>query len=70
MVHEDPAGPVGSFVSMAANGLRCVAALGCLSAVKRSGFVLRRQRVWSGAGKLLADVPRGDGDPLEPGSST
>lgn len=57
--HEDPGGPVGSFVSLAANGLRSLAALGCLAAVQLAGFAVPRQRMWSAAGKLLADVPRG-----------
>jgi salicylate hydroxylase len=60
-VHEayaDPAGPVGSFVSLAANGLRAVAALGCLPAVRAAGFPVARQRMWSGRGKLLGDVAR------------
>ena len=30
--YEDPAGPVGSFVSLAVNGLRALDALGCLTA--------------------------------------
>ncbi len=57
--HEDPAGQVGSFLSLAANGLRGLQALGCLPAVQRAGFDVPRQRMWSGSGKLLADVPRG-----------
>lgn len=56
--YEDPAGPVGSFVSLARNGLRGLAALGCLEAVRDAGFPVARQRMWSGAGRLLADVAR------------
>ncbi|MBW8486458.1 FAD-dependent oxidoreductase [Actinomadura parmotrematis] len=64
--HEDPAGPVGSFVSLAANGLRGLRALGVLDAVQAAGFPVERQRLWSGSGRLMGDVPRGrlSGDPL------
>jgi salicylate hydroxylase len=57
--YEDPAGPVGSFLSLAVNGLRGLAVLGCLPAVQEAGIPLERQRMWSGRGKLLGDVPRG-----------
>jgi 2-polyprenyl-6-methoxyphenol hydroxylase-like FAD-dependent oxidoreductase len=57
--YEDPAGPVGSFLSLAANGLRGLAVLGCLPAVQKAGIPVERQRMWSGGGKLLGDVPRG-----------
>ncbi len=64
--HHDPAGPVGSFLSLAANGLRGLAALGCLPQVQAAGFAVARQRMWAGNGKLLGDVARGrrPGDPL------
>jgi salicylate hydroxylase len=64
--HPDPAGPVGSFLSLAVNGLRGLAALGCLPQVQAAGFGVARQRMWSAHGKLLGDVPRGrrSGDPL------
>jgi salicylate hydroxylase len=64
--HEDPAGPVGSFLSLAANGLRGLEVLGCLRQVQSAGFAVARQRMWAGNGKLLGDVPRGrrSGDPL------
>jgi salicylate hydroxylase len=64
--HEDPAGPVGSFLSLAVNGLRGLAALGCLPQVQAAGFAVARQRMWAGDGKLLGDVARGrrPGDPL------
>jgi salicylate hydroxylase len=57
--HEDPAGPVGSYVSLAVNGLRALGALGVLGAVQQAGFPVARQRMWSGRGKLLGDVARG-----------
>jgi 2-polyprenyl-6-methoxyphenol hydroxylase-like FAD-dependent oxidoreductase len=57
--YEDPAGPVGSYVSLAVNGLRALDALGCLEAVQRAGFPVARQLMWSGRGKLLGDVARG-----------
>ncbi|WP_035753023.1 FAD-dependent oxidoreductase [Parafrankia discariae] len=68
-VHEayaEPAGPVGSFVSLAANGLRALDALGCLPPVQAAGRAVERQRMWSGGGRLLGDVPRGrrSSDPL------
>jgi 2-polyprenyl-6-methoxyphenol hydroxylase-like FAD-dependent oxidoreductase len=57
--YEDPAGPVGSFVSLAANGLRGLEVLGVLDQVRAAGFSVPRQRMWAGNGKLLGDVPRG-----------
>ncbi|MBE1532321.1 FAD-dependent oxidoreductase [Actinomadura algeriensis] len=57
--YDDPAGPVGSFVSLAVNGLRALDSLGCLPAVQAAGFAVERQRMWSGRGRLLGDVPRG-----------
>ena len=57
--YEDPAGPVGSYVSLAVNGLRALDALGCQPAVQAAGFPVARQRMWSGGGKLLGDVARG-----------
>jgi salicylate hydroxylase len=57
--YEDPAGPVGSYVSLAVNGLRALQALGCLEQVQQAGFPVARQLMWSGRGKLLADVARG-----------
>ncbi|WAL70449.1 NAD(P)/FAD-dependent oxidoreductase [Kitasatospora sp. YST-16] len=64
--YPDPAGPVGAFLSLAVNGLRALESLGCLEAVRAAGFEVDRQRMWSGRGKLLGDVPRGRraGDPL------
>ena len=57
--YEDPAGPVGSYVSLAVNGLRALDALGCLPQVQAAGFPVARHRMWSGSGKLLGDVARG-----------
>jgi salicylate hydroxylase len=57
--YADPAGPVGSHVSLAVNGLRALDALGCLPPVQTAGFPVARQRMWSGRGKLLGDVARG-----------
>jgi salicylate hydroxylase len=57
--HDDPAGPVGSYVSLAVNGLRALESLGCLARVQAAGFPVARQRMWSGSGKLLGDVARG-----------
>src|ERR1700744_5816337 len=64
--YEDPAGPVGSYVSLAVNGLRALNALGCLEPVQRAGVPVARQLMWSGRGKLLGDVARGRraGDPM------
>ena len=57
--YEDPAGPVGSYVSLAVNGLRALDALGCLPQVQAAGFPVGRHRMWSGSGKLLGDAARG-----------
>ena len=57
--HDDPGGQVGSFLSLAANGLRGLDAVGCLAGVQQAGFAVPRQRMWSDRGRLLADVPRG-----------
>jgi 2-polyprenyl-6-methoxyphenol hydroxylase-like FAD-dependent oxidoreductase len=57
--YDDPAGPVGSYVSLAVNGLRALDALGCLAQVQQAGFPVARHRMWSGRGKLLGDVARG-----------
>jgi 2-polyprenyl-6-methoxyphenol hydroxylase-like FAD-dependent oxidoreductase len=56
--HPDPAGPVGSFLSLATNGLRGLEALGCLTAVQAAGIDVPWQRMWSGRGKSLGVVPR------------
>ncbi|MEU7002566.1 FAD-dependent monooxygenase [Nonomuraea sp. NPDC046570] len=64
--HDDPAGQVGSFLSLASNGLRALDALGCLGQVQEAGFAVPRQKIWSSSGRLLGDVPRGrlSGDDL------
>ena len=64
--YQDPGGEVGSFLSLAANGLRGLAAIDCLDRVRDRGFPVARQRMWARSGKLLGDVPRGrlSGDPL------
>ncbi|GAA4191204.1 FAD-dependent oxidoreductase [Microbispora amethystogenes] len=64
--YADPAGAVGSFLSLAANGLKGLRALGCLDAVQQAGFDVARQRLWADTGKLLGDAPRGrpEGEPL------
>ena len=58
--HSDPAGQVGSFLSLASNGLRGLKALGCLDQVQQPGFAVPTRRMWSGTGRLLAEV-RADG---------
>lgn len=57
--YADPAGPVGSFLSLAVNGLRTLDALGCLAAVQEAGWPVARQRLWAETGKLLGETPRG-----------
>lgn len=57
--YAEPAGRVGSFLSLASNGLRVLRALDVLDQVRSAGFDVPRQRMWSGSGKLLGDVPRG-----------
>ena len=56
---KDPAGSVGSFLSLASNGLRGLAAVGVLGAVQDAGTDIARQLMWSSSGRLLGDVPRG-----------
>lgn len=56
--YADPAGPVGSFVSLASNALRALDVLGCLDEVRDRGFPVERQRMWSGRGKPLGEVAR------------
>ncbi|GAA2361498.1 NAD(P)/FAD-dependent oxidoreductase [Dactylosporangium salmoneum] len=57
--YADPEGDVGAFVSLAANGLRCLDGLGALEAVRAAGHEIERQRMWSAGGMLLGDVARG-----------
>ncbi len=56
--HPQPGGDVGSYVSLAVNGLRALAELDCLAAVQARGFPVDRQRLWFGNGRPIADVPR------------
>ncbi|MFB7368591.1 FAD-dependent oxidoreductase [Streptomyces sp. NPDC056222] len=64
--YAEPAGQVGSFLSLASNGLRVLRSLGVLDRVQRAGIDVPGQRMWSSSGKLLGDVPRGrlSGDAL------
>ncbi|PJE95287.1 salicylate 1-monooxygenase [Streptomyces carminius] len=57
--YADPAGRVGSFLSLAANGLRGLEALGCLEPVRRAGFAVPLQRIRAESGRILGEVPRG-----------
>lgn len=57
--YPDVAGPDSSFISLAANGLRSLRAVDALAPVQQAGFPVARQRMWSGSGRLLGDVPRG-----------
>lgn len=57
--HPDPGGDVGSFVSLAANGLRGLDALGCLDAVRRAGVEVERLHAFSADGEPVSDTPRG-----------
>jgi salicylate hydroxylase len=56
--YPDPGGDVGSFLSLATNGLRGLAAINCLDRVRAVGFTVARQRLWTGSGALLGDTPR------------
>jgi salicylate hydroxylase len=64
--HPSPGGEVGSFVSLATNGLRVLEAIGCLEPIQRIGIDVERQLMWSSRGRLLGEMPRGrkSGDPL------
>lgn len=57
--YAEPAGQVGSFLSLASNGLRVLRSLGVLERVQRAGIDVPGQRMWSSSGKLLGEVPRG-----------
>jgi len=57
--HAEPGGEVGSYLSLAANGLRGLEALGCLDAVRAAGFDVPLQRMWGARGRLLGEVARG-----------
>jgi salicylate hydroxylase len=60
----------GAFFTIATNGLRALRSLGCLDAVVSQGFLVPTMRVWSGSGKLLADVPRSGSDCFDTPSLT
>ncbi|GAB1510253.1 FAD-dependent oxidoreductase [Actinophytocola sp. KF-1] len=64
--YPDPAGSIGSFLSLAGNGLRALDAVGCLAAVQNVGQAVPTQRFWSSNGRLLGETARGrkSGDPL------
>ncbi|MEV0646456.1 FAD-dependent monooxygenase [Phytomonospora sp. NPDC050363] len=57
--HPEPAGTVGSFLSLAANGLRGLADLGCADQIRAAGFDVPLQRMWGARGHLLGEVARG-----------
>ena len=57
--YPDPASAVGGFVSLAANGLRALDAVGCLDTVQAYGVEVPLQRVWGATGRLLGENPRG-----------
>jgi 2-polyprenyl-6-methoxyphenol hydroxylase-like FAD-dependent oxidoreductase len=57
--YADPAGDVGSYVSLGANGLRALEAVGARAAVVAAGTEIPLLRLWSGRGKLLGEAPRG-----------
>ncbi|MET7392746.1 NAD(P)/FAD-dependent oxidoreductase [Dactylosporangium sp. NPDC005572] len=56
--YADPAGDVGSFVSLGANGLRALAAVGARDAVAARGTAIPLLRLWSGRGRLLGEAAR------------
>jgi 2-polyprenyl-6-methoxyphenol hydroxylase-like FAD-dependent oxidoreductase len=57
--YPDPAGSIGSFLSLASNGLRALDAVGCRTDVQARGPAVPLQRIWSGEGRLLGENPRG-----------
>lgn len=56
--YPDPAGDVGSFVSLGDNGLRALDAIGCRAAVEARGTALPLLRLRSGRGRLLGEARR------------
>ncbi|GGM41733.1 FAD-dependent oxidoreductase [Dactylosporangium sucinum] len=56
--YADPAGDVGSFVSLGANGLRALDAIGAAAAVTARGTAIPLLRLWSGRGRLLGETAR------------
>ena len=63
--YEDPAGPVGSYVSLAVNGLRALDALGCLSRCSGPGSRSRASSCGPAAASCSATW-RGAGAPTTP----
>jgi salicylate hydroxylase len=57
--YEDPAGDIGAFMSLAANGLRALDELGVEGSVRAAGVEVPRQKMWSAGGMLIGDVARG-----------
>jgi salicylate hydroxylase len=56
--YPEPAGDVGSYLSLAVNGLRALDEIGCGDRVRARGFPVDRQHMWFGDGTRIADVPR------------
>ncbi|WP_327008912.1 FAD-dependent monooxygenase [Dactylosporangium sp. NBC_01737] len=56
--YADPAGDVGSFVSLGDNGLRALDAIGCRAAVAARSIELPLLRLRSGRGKQLGEASR------------
>lgn len=56
---EDPTRDVGTFLSIAANGLRALDRIGGLEPVLAAGFLCPTMNVWSARGKLLGRMPFG-----------
>ncbi|GAA4579739.1 FAD-dependent monooxygenase [Planotetraspora phitsanulokensis] len=57
--YPDPAGEVGSFLSLASNGLRGLEVLGCLGEVQGLGFAVPTQRMIASSGRVLGEMARG-----------
>lgn len=57
--YEDPAQDVGTFLTVATNGLRALGYLDCLDAVEAAGFPSPTMRIWGSSGKLLGTMPFG-----------
>jgi 2-polyprenyl-6-methoxyphenol hydroxylase-like FAD-dependent oxidoreductase len=57
--YEEPAGEVGSFISLSGNALRALDDLGLRDQMRRQGFPVPRQQMRSSSGRLLGDLPRG-----------
>lgn len=55
--YDDPARDAGTFVSIAANGMRMLRRLGCSDQVLARGFLCPAMNVYSGSGKRLATMP-------------